>query len=73
MKAFEFRKCGKFDYPDDMELILNYLNERGKLNVSENRVESLYRKFSTNCYCAGWMGVNDVLEEFAEWLSDCDI
>ena len=62
-----------FDYPEDMKLILNYLNEHGTILTSELTIERLYREFSDLKYCAGWMGVNEqMLEEFEDWLENYD-
>lgn len=74
MKAFEPYTNYKFIYPEDMELIINFLESRGKLNISYIRLEELYGQFSDECYCAGWMCVdNGLLEQFANWLSKEDI
>lgn len=56
-------------YPEDMKMILNYLNEHGKILVSDSDIENLYCDFSDEKYCASWMGVNEqMLEEFEDWL-----
>lgn len=69
MKIWERNKAVLYDYPDDMEKILKYLTENGKLYVSGQTVEKLYREFSGYVYCAGWIGVSkDIIEEFAGWL-----
>ena len=73
MKAFEFNES-IFDYPDEMEKILNYLNDNGKLNISPKRVEELYRAYSDDIWCAGWMSVShEILVSFAEWLSEIEV
>lgn len=73
MKAFEFNES-IFDYPDEMEKILNYLNDNGKLNISPKRVEELYRAYSDDVWCAGWMSVSyEILVSFAEWLSEIEV
>lgn len=73
MKVYE-RNEDCFTDLDDMERILAYLNERGKINVKTSIIESLYRDFSDERYWAGWMGVNEhVLAEFEEWLTHVDI
>lgn len=59
-----------YDYPDDMEKILTYLANHGGVKMSGHEIEKLYRKFSDDWYCAGWMNVSDeLLEEFARYLS----
>lgn len=82
MKAFIKNTETKFRYPEQMAKILAYLNEHGKLQISEQTVEKLYFDFSEDRYCASWMGIPDkapdedfpnLLEEFADWLSEIDI
>lgn len=85
MKAFikNDKKDFKFRYPDQMEKILAYLNENGKLQISERTVEKLYRDFSEEKYSASWMTIADdssenndfpdLLEDFADYLSEIDI
>lgn len=74
MQAWVRNKSYNFTYPDEMKLIIDYLNEHGKIMVSESTIESLYYDFSDERYCAGWIGVNDdTLEEFARYLEDSDI
>jgi hypothetical protein len=73
MKAYIKNKTYNFDYPADMEKILQYLNTHGKLQVSDATVERLYRDFS-DTRCAGWLGPDeDTLEAFADWLEDIDV
>lgn len=62
-----------YTYPDEMEKILDYLSKHGKIHVSGKTIERLYEDFSDTRYCAGWMCVsNELLEEFADWLSEVD-
>ena len=71
MKAFEFYD---FKYPDDMWKIINYLKQRGDINVKYMKLEELYEDFSYYVYCAQWMMVtNERLEEFAEYLSEYEV
>jgi hypothetical protein len=73
MKAYE-RNESKFNHPEDMKLILDYLNAHGRILVKESTIEELYYDFSDEKYCACWMGVNDrMLEEFEDWLCDIEI
>ena len=73
MRVYERKIEWDFDYPEDMKLILDYLNEHGEILVGEFFIESLYRDFSDEKYCASWMGVNDqMLEEFEDWLEHYD-
>ena len=74
MKVFEpFRKYN-YEYPEEMEKILNYLQEHGKVNVSGKTIESLYYDFSDERYDAIWISVSSqTLEEFADYLSEISI
>lgn len=81
MKVYAKKSSPRYSYPEDMKAILDYLNEHGTLYVKENTIEDLYRDFSDEKYCAGWMGVvdshsrinYDLLERFADWLEEVDI
>lgn len=74
MKVYERNDYNNFAYPDEMKLILDYLNKHGKILVKPSTIESLYYDFSDDRYCASWMCVNDqMLEEFEEWLTKIDI
>ena len=73
MKAYEPHKT-QFEFWVDMEMILNYLNANGKLNIAPERVEALYEAYSEDVWCAGWMGVSEeILESFANWLSEIEV
>lgn len=73
MKVYDLWKKDNFDYPEEMQKILDYLKAHGDLKVSASTVERLYREFS-DMYCAGWLRVNDeFLAEFAEWLDEYDL
>ena len=62
-----------FEFQEDMGKILNYLNENGKLMINARAVESLYEGYSEDCWCAGWISVNDDrLKDFADWLSQVE-
>ena len=64
----------KFAFPEDMILIMAYLNAHGKVLVKESTIEDLYRSFSDEKYCAGWMCVSEeMLAEFEEWLNDLEL
>ena len=74
MKIYIKKASACYDHPEDMREILAYLAENGTLLCSEETVESQYRDFSEERYCAGWLCVDqEVLEEFANWLADIDI
>ncbi len=71
MKAFEFYD---FKYPNEIWEIINYLKQRGNINVNFTKLEELYEDFSYDVYCAQWMIVtNERLEEFAEYLSKYEV
>ena len=73
MRVYERKIEFDFDYPEDMRLILDYLNEHGEILVSELGIENLYCEFSKEVYWAGWMKVNEhILEEFEDWLEHYD-
>lgn len=73
MKVYE-RNDAKFAYPEDMRLILDYLNTHGKILVKESTIEDLYYDFSDEKYCASWMCVNgQMLEEFEDWLNELEL
>ena len=64
----------EFMYPEDMELLLSYLNKNGKLMIEPHTLEEMYEGFSEERYCAGWMNITEhILEEFAEWLSEIEV
>lgn len=72
MRVYE-RKYSEFTYPEDMKKILDYLNERGKILVSEKTIENLWYDFSDE-YCASWLCAHeDWLERFEEWLTNIEI
>lgn len=71
MRAFVPYEEYEFEFPEDMEKIIRYLNKHGKVNVNEKLLEALYGRFSDDAYCAQWMEVDDmILARFAEWLSE---
>ena len=73
MRVYE-RNSTNFTYPEEMKLILDYLNAHGKILVKDSTIEDLYYDFSDEKYCAGWMCVNEqMLEEFEDWLNDLEL
>lgn len=73
MKAYIPNKS-EYDYPEEMEKILDYLNKWGNLNISAKEVEGLYREYSEEVWCEGWIEVHDhILPDFAEWLSEVEV
>ena len=74
MKVYERNENNNFVYPEEMKLILDYLNSHGKILVKESTIEDLYFEFSDDMYCASWMGVNEQrLEEFEDWLNELEL
>ena len=74
MKAYEYKQFENYDYPQEMETILDYLHKNGKLNISVKEVERQYRIFSHEQFSAGWMEIDDnLLSAFANYLSGVDI
>lgn len=77
MKVYTKYENPSYDYPDQMELILAYLQANGELHVSGKTIEKLYREFSDRRYAAGWMSIDEddpwLLEEFANWLEDINL
>jgi hypothetical protein len=73
MKVYE-RSENNFTYPEEMKLILDYLNAHGKILVKDSTIEDLYYDFSDEKYCAGWMCVDEqMLVEFEEWLNELEL
>jgi len=75
MKLFEFNNgFGNVEYPEDCQLIWNYLEDTGKINFSKKEVAKYYRIYSDEVWSAGWLSIDDnILYGFAEWLSEQDI
>lgn len=73
MKAYIQNKS-EFSYPEDMERILAYLEKHGTLNISHREVERLYREYSEDSWCAGWVEATDhKIAGFAKWLSEIEV
>lgn len=63
----------KFEYPDSMRVILNYLDQNGKLNVDPHIVEKLWYAFS-EIYCAGFLIPDEeLLKQFVNYIHKIDI
>lgn len=64
-----------FTYPEQMEIILEYLYRHGEITGQLAKIEELYKKFSLDCYDMSWMCVTErdvTLEKFAEWLDNLE-
>lgn len=73
MKPFERFKMTKFDHPRDMDIILAYLEDKGKINVSYKTIEKLYYEYSDSVCCSWRIVDEESLEEFMEWLEEYEI
>lgn len=74
MRAFEpFNKKIKFNHPEDMKQIIEYLEATGKINIEYKLLEDLYYDYSDSVAC-GWRTVDiRSLLEFAEYLSRVEL
>ena len=74
MRAFEWtNRTPKFYHPEDMKQIIDYLKSNGKLNIELKLLEKMYYDYSETV-CCSWRCVDDEsLEQFAEYLSCCEI
>lgn len=64
----------KLMFPDDMKRIISYLEQKGDVFVADVIIEKMYKQFSEEVYCAGWMELtDDMLKEFEAWLHERDI
>jgi hypothetical protein len=74
MRAFEpFNKKIKFNHPEDMKQIIEYLEATGKINIEYKLLEDLYYDYSDSVAC-GWRTVDArSLQEFAEYLTSVEL
>lgn len=74
MRAFiSNNKKYKFNHPQDMQRIINYLEENGKINIDYQHLENLYYDYSDSV-CCGWRIVDDIsLAQFAEFLTHVEV
>ena len=74
MRAFEpFNKRYRWNHPEDMKTIIDYLETKGKINIEYRLLEDIYYDYSDSVAC-GWRCVDkDSLIEFAEYLSHCEL
>ena len=75
MRVYIKNETSDYRYPEDMKMILDYLNSHGKIMVKEKTIEDYYYDFCEEKYDAGWLGsiTEERLEEFADWLAKKDI
>jgi hypothetical protein len=74
MRAFEpFNKRYRWNHPEDMKTIIDYLETKGKINIEYRLLEDMYYDYSDSVAC-GWRCVDDIsLEQFAEFLSRVEL
>lgn len=73
MRAYERFRMPKFNHPEDMKKIIEYLEKNGKINISYKKLEDLYYDYSDSVAC-GWRMVDDTsLEQFADYLERCEL
>lgn len=74
MRAFEpFNKKYRYNHPDDMKIIIDYLERTGKINIDYELLEDLYYDYSDSV-CCGWRIVDDdSLPQFAEYLAHVEL
>ena len=67
---FERLNYNKFDYPEDMRKIIEYLESIGKIYITYKEVEDYYYKYSDSVSCSWRIVDKDSLEEFADYLEN---
>lgn len=74
MRAFEpFNKRYRWNHPEDMKTIIDYLENKGKINIEYRLLEDLYYDYSDSVAC-GWRCVDATsLEQFADFLSRVEL
>lgn len=73
MKVYESNNFSSPLRDHDMEIVLNYLNENGKVFVGPKTIEKLYEEFSMETHYIPWKTAdNDTLWLFANWLEEYD-
>lgn len=74
MRAFEpNNKIKKFHHSADMNTIIEYLKNNGKINIEISLLEDMYYDYSESVCCT-WRCVDeDSLIQFAEYLSHCEL
>ena len=73
MRAFEPFKNIKFYHPEDMNIIIDYLEATGKLNIGYKELEDMYYDYSSSV-CCGWRCVDEEsLEQFASFLARAEL
>ena len=74
MRVYYKHEMPELRYPEDMKIIMKYLEAHGTLKIMSSTVESLYSEFSEEKYSAGWIRPDvEILERFADWLSEINL
>lgn len=64
-----FEKYDSVEYPVEVLYILGRLNKHGKFNGNLHTLNKLWRIFSEENYCAGFLNPDETyIKEFADWL-----
>ena len=70
-RYYTLNNSDHYDYPEDMEKILSYLNTHGKIRCSNKEIEELYREYCDRTDAAGWIEPSEErIETFAKWLDE---
>lgn len=70
---FRFNREVKETYPEDCQFIWDTLNSLGTVYFQRSQLERLWRGFSDEVYCAGFMIPNrETVEKFGEWLLELE-
>ena len=65
---FERFNYNRFDYPEDMKKIIEYLESIGRIYITYKELEDYYYKYSHSVCCSWRIVDKDSLEEFADYL-----
>lgn len=66
-----FEKYNNVEYYEDLKKIMIELSKYGYFKGSIRTLNNLWRIFSEECYCAGFLiPDNESVSEFANWLDN---
>lgn len=72
MNAYTF--YNRLPLSNDAVLILKYLNSHGVLNISSDKIEEYFQRFSYEICNADCVAIsNEILEMFSYWLARQEI
>lgn len=68
----EYNEEELVDYPEDIAFIRTEVESKyGKLDCSDRKLEDLWRDYSDECWCAGFMSPDEaIVESFVDWLDE---